>query len=72
MRISLVINILCIWLLCYLFILATEKYLGVLSVLWGNLLSDLAAALIITLMVLCMPWESVLLNRAPASQEERE
>ena len=71
-RIPLVISILRIWLLRYLFILATERYLGVLSVFWGNLFSNLAAALIITLMVLRMPWESVLPNRAPVPQEERE
>ena len=68
-RIPLVISILRIWLLRYLFILATERYLGVLSVFWGNLFSNLAAALIITLMVLRMPWESVLPNRAPVPQE---
>lgn len=64
-RIPLVISILRIWLLRYLFILATERYLGVYSVFWGNLFSNLMAALIITLLVLRMPWVSALSNHLP-------
>lgn len=60
MRVTLVMSILRIWLLRYLFILATEHTLGVYSVFWGNLFSNYMAALIIAIMLAKTKWVSVL------------
>ena len=57
-RITLVLSVLRIWLLRYIFILATEHILGYDSVFWGNLFSNYAAAFITTLMILHVNWES--------------
>ncbi len=62
-RITLVASILRIWLLRYLFILATEQYLGYYSVFWGNLFSNYTAALITTILILRVKWVSVIKNR---------
>jgi len=62
-RVTLVMSILRIWLLRYIFILATEKMLGAYSVFWGNLFSNYAAALIFTIMILRVKWVSVLSHR---------
>lgn len=60
MRIPLVMSILRIWLLRYVFILATESYLGCYSVFWGNLFSNYMAALITTILVLNIKWVSAI------------
>ena len=52
-----------VWLLRYLFILATEKYLGVDAVFWGNLFSNYAAAAITTVMLLRVPWVSAIKSK---------
>ena len=57
-RITLVISILRVWLLRYVFILATEHFLGFYSVFWGNLFSNYMAALITTILILRTRWES--------------
>jgi putative efflux protein, MATE family len=57
-RITLVISILRVWLLRYVFILATEPYLSFYSVFWGNLFSNYTAALITTIMILRIKWVS--------------
>ncbi len=57
-RITLVLSILRIWLLRYVFILATEHFLGFYSVFWGNLFSNYMAALITTVMIFKMKWVS--------------
>lgn len=59
-KMPLFIGFLRIWLLRYLFILATEKYLGVYSVFWGNLFSNYLAAAITTILVLRVKWVSVI------------
>ena len=59
-KVPLFIGILRVWLLRYLFILATERYLGVFAVFWGNLFSNYMAAVIITLMLLRVDWVSVI------------
>ena len=75
-RITLVASILRVWLLRYLFILLTERYLGVYAVFWGNLFSNYMAAAITSFMVLRIHWESVkpLASRIPrhirSSQKE--
>ncbi len=57
-KITLVMSILRVWLLRYIFILATESYLSYYSVFWGNLFSNYAAALITTILILRVSWES--------------
>jgi putative MATE family efflux protein len=57
-KITLVISLLRVWLLRYLFILATERYLSYYSVFWGNLFSNYMAALLITLLILRVKWKS--------------
>lgn len=59
-KVPLLIGILRIWFLRYLFILATEKYLGVYSVFWGNLFSNYMAAVIITVLILNVKWISAI------------
>lgn len=59
-KVPLVISILRIWLLRYLFILATEQALGFYSVFWGNLFSNYMAALIITILTLRIKWVSAI------------
>jgi putative MATE family efflux protein len=56
----LIIGVLRIWLLRYIFILLTERFLGVDSVFWGNLFSNYVAAGITTFMFLRVSWISVL------------
>ncbi len=57
-KITLVMSILRIWLLRYIFILATESYLSYYSVFWGNLFSNYIAALITTILIFRVSWES--------------
>lgn len=57
-RITLFISLLRVWLLRYLFILATEHYLSFYSVFWGNLFSNYLAALITTILILRVKWVS--------------
>lgn len=59
-RITLVMSILRVWLLRYVFILATERYLGFYSVFWGNLFSNYMAALITTILIMRTKWVSVI------------
>ncbi|MHB8063929.1 MAG: MATE family efflux transporter [Ruminiclostridium sp.] len=59
-RVTLVTSILRVWLLRYIFILATERYLGFYSVFWGNLFSNYMAALITTILILRVDWISVI------------
>lgn len=56
--IPLVMSILRIWLLRYVFILATEHVLGFYSVFWGNLFSNYMAALITTILIMRIKWVS--------------
>lgn len=58
--VPLVLGILRIWLLRYLFILATEQTLQYYSVFWGNLFSNYMAALISILLILRAKWVSTL------------
>lgn len=57
-KIPLFASILRIWLLRYIFILATERFLGAFSVFWGNLFSNYMAALIMTILILRSEWRS--------------
>jgi Na+-driven multidrug efflux pump len=57
-RITLFMSLLRVWLLRYVFILATEHLLGYNAVFWGNLFSNYAAALITTILILRVKWVS--------------
>ncbi|WP_097002838.1 MATE family efflux transporter [Lacrimispora amygdalina] len=57
-RITLFISLLRVWLLRYIFILATEHVLSFYSVFWGNLFSNYMAALITTILILKVKWVS--------------
>lgn len=56
--VPLIVNILRVWALRYVFILATERFMGVYSVFWGNLFSNYAAAVITTILLLHISWVS--------------
>ncbi|WP_041177151.1 MATE family efflux transporter [Brachyspira intermedia] len=59
-RIPLIISILRIWLLRFIFILLTSKYLSYWSVFWGNLFSNTMAGVIALAIILRVPWVSVI------------
>lgn len=59
-KVPMVLGILRIWLLRYIFILLTERYLSFYSVFWGNLFSNYAAAFIALILIARTPWTSVL------------
>ncbi len=56
--IPLIMSVLRIWLLRYVFILATEHILGFYSVFWGNLFSNYMAAIITTILIMRIKWVS--------------
>lgn len=58
--VPLIMSILRIWLLRYIFILATERYLSFYSVFWGNLFSNYMAAIITTILIMGIRWKSAL------------
>jgi putative efflux protein, MATE family len=58
--VPMVLGILRIWLLRFLFILATEPALSFYSVFWGNLFSNYMAALIAVILILRVKWVSAL------------
>jgi putative MATE family efflux protein len=58
--IPLIVSILRIWLLRYLFILATQHELGFYSVFWGNLFSNYMAAIITTILITRIKWISAI------------
>ena len=59
-RIPLIISILRIWLLRFIFIILTTKYLSYWSVFWGNLFSNTMAGIIALIIILRVPWVSVI------------
>lgn len=59
-KIPLFVSILRIWLLRYVFILVTERYLGFYSVFWGNLFSNYMAAIITTILIMRIKWVSAI------------
>jgi putative MATE family efflux protein len=59
-KVPLVLGILRIWLLRYVFILATERELSFYSVFWGNLFSNYAAAALALVLIARTKWESAL------------
>ena len=59
-KIPLAIGILRIWLLRYMFILATEKFLSFYAVFWGNLFSNYAAAVLAIILIARVKWESTI------------
>lgn len=59
-EIPLFMGILRIWLIRYIFILITKKYLRYTSVFYGNLTSNIIAAIIIVIIVLKIEWKSII------------
>lgn len=59
-RIPLIISILRIWLLRFIFIIVTTKYLSYWSVFWGNLFSNTISGIIALIIILKVPWTSVI------------
>lgn len=59
-RIPLIISLLRIWFLRFIFILLTSKYLSYWSVFWGNLFSNTMAGIIAFVIILRVPWVSVI------------
>lgn len=57
-KIPLMLGILRIWLLRYIFILTTERYLSYYSIYWGNLFSNLTAGLVAIILILNTKWVS--------------
>ena len=56
-KVPLVMSILRIWLLRYIFILLTQKYLGLYSIFWGNLFSNTLAGIIFFILVKVIDWK---------------
>ena len=56
-KVPLVMSILRIWLLRYIFILLTQKYLGLSSIFWGNLFSNTLAGIIFFILVKVIDWK---------------
>lgn len=59
-KVPLILGLLRVWLLRYLFILATEKFWGPYAVFWGNLFSNYAAAAIAVVLILRTNWVSAI------------
>ena len=61
-KIPLMLGILRIWLLRYIFILKTERFLSYYSIYWGNLFSNLTAGLVAIILILNTKWVSGINN----------
>ncbi len=61
-KVPLVMSILRIWLLRYIFILLTQKYLGLYSIFWGNLFSNTLAGIIFFILVKVIDWKKGIKN----------
>ena len=59
-KMPLMLGVLRIWLLRYIFVLATEQVLQYYAIFWGNLFSNIATALIATVLILRTKWVSAL------------
>jgi len=62
-KVPLIMSILRIWLLRYIFILVTQKYLGLYSIFWGNLFSNTLAGLIFFISVKSINWTKDFKNK---------
>ena len=62
-KVPLIMSILRIWLLRYIFILVTQKYLGLYSIFWGNLFSNTLAGLIFFISVKSIDWKKGFKNK---------
>lgn len=59
-KVPLLLGVLRIWLLRYLFILATERFLGYYAVFWGNLFSNYVAAILALFLIAKVRWVSAI------------
>jgi Na+-driven multidrug efflux pump len=69
--IPLIMGFLRIWLLRYVFILATDHILSFYSVFWGNLFSNYMAAIITTILITRIKWVSVLSKKESKSETKK-
>lgn len=70
-KIPLLLGILRIWLLRYIFVLVTEHALEYYAVFWGNLFSNMAAALIAVMLILRTKWVSAIALSGTAEYDNR-
>lgn len=70
--VPMILNILRVWLLRYVFILATERFLSFYAVFWGNLFSNYACAVIATILVLHIGWVSTIPQHQKSISEESD
>lgn len=59
-KMPLLTGIMRVWLLRYIFVIFTQKYLGVYSIFWGNLFSNCMAAFIFFFFVVRVKWISAI------------
>lgn len=71
-KIPLVIGILRIWLLRYIFVLVTEVSLKYYAVFWGNLFSNVTAAVIAVTLILNTKWVSAISGLHISKQESAD
>ncbi|NLM79161.1 MAG: MATE family efflux transporter [Ruminococcaceae bacterium] len=71
-RIIVVISLMRVWLLRYVFILVTEKYLGYEAVFWGNLFSNYTNMVIMIVLISKVKWVSVIPSRKKEVAEIKE
>ena len=62
--VPMVMNVMRVWLLRYIFILATERFLSFYSVFWGNLFSNYTCAVITTILIMKVDWVSAIGHKA--------
>jgi putative MATE family efflux protein len=68
-KVPLVLGLMRIWLLRYLFILATERFLQYYAVFWGNLFSNYAAAVISIALISRVKWVSAIARPQPCMKK---
>ncbi len=69
-RAPLIAGVLRIWILRYIFILFTKKTLGIFSIFWGNLFSNVVAAIIFFIWIMNVDWSHQGLIRSAGSNIE--
>lgn len=68
--VPMIVNILRVWLLRYVFILATERFLSFYAVFWGNLFSNYACAVLSTILVMKVGWTSRIPQKKSPSESD--
>ena len=71
-KVPLLLGFLRIWLLRYVFILLTERYLSYDAVFWGNLFSNYAAAVLALILIARVKWVSVIGTGGPGRARQEK